>query len=112
VADRDEGGAVTVVAVALAFALSAIALGVGSVAGLVVAHRVAQTGADLAALAAAADVAQGADGCATAREVVEAHHASLVQCTVNGHDVTVVVRVQPPVGPAASARAMAGPEAP
>jgi len=112
VADRrGEAGAMTIVALALTFALVTVAIGAGSVVGLIVAHRVAQNAADLASLAAAADAVRGADGCSTAAEVTRANHAELTTCALDGLNVTVEVRVELGfvLGSAVSARARAGP---
>ncbi|MGN6160368.1 MAG: Rv3654c family TadE-like protein [Marmoricola sp.] len=108
-ADRDEAGAMTILALALMVALVVIALGAASVVGVVVAHRTAQNAADLASLAAAAEASRGADGCAIAVDVVRAQQASLVSCAVEGTTVTLQVRVEPVLGPGVSARARAGP---
>jgi secretion/DNA translocation related TadE-like protein len=68
----------------------------GVVQAMVVAHREAQSAADLAALAGAASVAAGRDGCGPARTAAEANNAVLVSCAVSGQDVSVEVRVAGP----------------
>lgn len=108
---RDEAGAASVVALALAGALVVVAWGVGSVVATVVAHRAAQNAADLAALAAARDLARGEDGCARAAEIAAANRARLVDCVVEGANVVVEVaaEVHWGIGHQVNARARAGP---
>jgi secretion/DNA translocation related TadE-like protein len=65
------------------------------VTALVVAHRAAQSAADLAALAGARRVATG-DGCAFAREVATTNGARLTLCAVRGRVVDVEVEVPGP----------------
>ena len=109
--NRDETGAVTIVVLALAFALVFVAGGAGSVVATVVGHRVAQNAADLAALAAAGDLALAKEGCATASVVAGANQARLVSCVADGRAVVVEVAVEISfgVGVAVRARARAGP---
>ncbi|RAW17820.1 Rv3654c family TadE-like protein [Phytoactinopolyspora halophila] len=58
------------------------------------ARRQAAAAADLAALAAAARMADGStQACETARAVATANEATLVECLVYGVEVEVVVRV-------------------
>lgn len=106
---RGEGGTATVLTLTLVLALVAVAWGAASAVGVVVAHRSAQNAADLAALAAAADLAKGADACVAAREVSRANGAGLVACSVAGASVMVEVAVEAKVGGTARARARAGP---
>lgn len=109
----DERGAATLLVVAvvgvLFFVLGALAV----VGGIVVAHRQAQAAADLAALAGAAAIADGDDGCARAGALAAANDATLLSCAVAGQEITVRVGVSGPraVGRGwdASAQARAGP---
>ena len=109
----DERGAGTVLVVVHATVLLALGVALGAVAALVHQHRVAQAAADLAALAGARSVADGADGCGSAGTIARANRARLTGCRVVGHDVRVTVRVPPPAWspwlPEMSAEARAGP---
>lgn len=110
---RDEHGGVTLFAVACLGTLLLVGAGLGVVAAMLVAHRSAQSAADLAALAGAASLAEGADGCAAARLIASANGGRLEQCAVDGREVTVTVRVTGPrwLGQTADlrGRARAGP---
>jgi secretion/DNA translocation related TadE-like protein len=85
----------------------------GVVAAMVVAHRSAQSAADLASLAAASAAARGDDGCAAGRAVASANGARLTACSAAGLEATVTVEVDGPhwLGQTADllARARAGP---
>ena len=111
---RPERGAATVLVVAVAGLLMMIGLAVAGVTSVVVAHRGAQSAADLAALAGAQAEVGGADGCAVAEAVARANRAPLTGCAVLGSDVLVQVSrsVRPGFGLrfdlAASARAGPG----
>ena len=100
------------VAVAMMAVLLAITAGGGYVGSAVIARHRAQAAADLAALAAAGRLADGADAaCAQASALAHAMRTAVTQCVVE--DLDVVVTVAAPlafgrlgVGPArASARA-------
>ncbi|MCA1981682.1 Rv3654c family TadE-like protein [Nocardioides nematodiphilus] len=93
---RDECGAVTVLAVAMlgVLVLMAAALAVGE--AMVVAHRRAQSAADLAALAAAQAIQHAHDPCAAAAEVATANGAILTGCAVEAYDVTISAAVPGP----------------
>jgi secretion/DNA translocation related TadE-like protein len=93
---RGEGGGVTLLAVACAGLLLVVGSALGVVAAVVVAHRTAQSAADLAALAGASEVGVGGDGCARAASLAAANGASLTGCQVVGRDVTVQVVVPGP----------------
>lgn len=111
---RDEHGAATVVATALLGVLLLCGAGLGVVAAVVVAHRQAQSAADLAALAGAQAVRAGGSGCAAAGDVAAANRARLAACVVEAEDVLVRVEVAGPhwlglaVDPVAEARAGPG----
>ncbi len=110
---RAEGGAATVLVVALAGLLLVVGLAVVGVTAVVVTHRSAQSAADLAALAGAGALASGRDGCATADTIARGNGADLRSCEVAGRDVLVRVgaTARPGFGLAfdLTARARAGP---
>ena len=110
---RDQRGSATVLVVALSGVLLLLGAALGVVAAMVVAHRSAQSGADLAALAAAQATSRGADGCGAAAEVAESNDVVLTGCDVRGRVVEVTVSRSGPhwLGQAAdlAARARAGP---
>jgi secretion/DNA translocation related TadE-like protein len=88
---RNEAGSATVLVLAMAGVLVLIGAALGTVAALVQAHRLAQSGADLAALAGAQGLAAGRDGCLEAVRIAEANHVHLDACRVAGRDVLVTV---------------------
>lgn len=108
---RPEGGAATVLVVAMAGLLMFVMTALAAVGGLVTAQRRAQAAADLTALAGAAAVDAGA--CAAALRVAAANAAALDSCRTDGAEVTVVVSVAGPAVPGrdlrVSAEARAGP---
>jgi secretion/DNA translocation related TadE-like protein len=110
-ADR---GSASLVAVAMMAVLLAFTVGGVYVGSAVIARHRAQAAADLAALAAAGRLAEGADAaCAQASVVAQAMRTAVTQCVVE--DLDVVVTVEAPValgvwGPARAA-ARAGPSA-
>lgn len=111
-ARRDERGAAVVVGVGVIAVLVLVAMvGVG-VVGIVLAHRRAQTAADLGSLAGAAALQRGADPCMAAGMVVGRQHATVTRCVVDGTSVTLATAVDLPTslgGGAVLARARAGP---
>jgi len=106
---RGERGAVTVLAVALLGFLLMVTAALGVVAAIIVAHRRAQSAADLAALAGATALQRAADACGEAGAVAAANQARLSACEVAGQDVVVTVRVDGPrwLGQRGSLSAMA-----
>lgn len=95
----DQRGAATVLVIAMTGVLLLVGAATGVVAAIVVAHRTARAAADLAALAAAAtlaDPARPGDPCAVAGEVATANAGSLTSCVVEDHDVLVEVTVPGP----------------
>jgi secretion/DNA translocation related TadE-like protein len=68
----------------------------GVVAAIIVAHRRAQSAADLAALAGAAALQRAGDACDEAGAVAAANGAQLSACQAAGQDVVVTVRVDGP----------------
>lgn len=110
---REEVGGASLFAVSMVAVLLLLGAALGVVAAMVAAHRTAQGAADLAALAGATALQQGADGCVRAATVAEANGASVTACRTDGSDVWVDVLVTGPrwlgqVGDL-SGRARAGP---
>lgn len=107
-AGAGDRGAGTVLVVGVVAVLLALTVAAGQLARATHARAVAQTAADLAALAAssvALDPTVGVDPCAVARRVAAAHEVALVSCAARA-DGTVDVTT----GRAgATARARAGP---
>jgi secretion/DNA translocation related TadE-like protein len=110
--NQDDRGSATLVAVAVMAVLLALTLGGVAVGSAVIARHRAQAAADLAALAAAAHLADGAgEACSHAAALVHAMRTVLTQCAVEDLDVVVAVDAsvvfgRMGVGPArASARA-------
>ncbi|GGD13359.1 Rv3654c family TadE-like protein [Nocardioides daphniae] len=93
---RTERGAGTILVVTTATVLLTMAIVMAACVGLLHAHRRAQAAADLAALAGAAALQQGADGCGQADEVAALNGASLVRCRVTDRRVRVVAGVRGP----------------
>lgn len=110
---RDEAGAATLLVLTMAGVLVFLAAALVVVAAMVVAHRAAQSAADLAALAGARGVAVGGDACAYAQQMALANGARITSCAVTGRVVEVEVAVAGPhwLGQSAdlAARARAGP---
>ena len=108
-----ERGSASVLVVAVAGLLLVIGAALGVVGAMVRAHRVAQAGADLAALAGAHGVGMGRDGCIDAGRIATANDVHLSSCRVDGRDVVVTVVAPGPhwLGQTAdlSAQARAGP---
>ena len=111
---RQGRGSATLFAVAMIGVLVLVGAALGVVAAMVLAHRVAQSAADLSALAGAEARARGRDPCAAAAAVASANDAVLDSCAVEGLDVRVQLTVAGPrwLGQDhdLSARARAGPE--
>lgn len=109
----DRGSAVPFVTACLGLVLL-VGAALGVVESMVDDHRRAQSAADLAALAAAAAVQTGGDGCSAGGRIAAANGAALAGCTVSGMDVSVTVRVAGPRWLGSSgdleARARAGPQ--
>ena len=93
---RGERGSATLFAVAVIGLLVLVGAGLGVVGAMVHAHRVAQSAADLAALAGAAAAGRGGDPCAVAGSIAGANGASLDSCAVEGLDVRLQVTVPGP----------------
>lgn len=91
-----QHGSATVLVVAFAGVLLLLGAALGVVSAMVAAHRVAQSAADLAALAGAQGVAVGRDGCGQAADVARANGARMTACRTTGGVVTVSVSVPGP----------------
>jgi secretion/DNA translocation related TadE-like protein len=76
--------------------LMVIGAALGVMAAMVRSHRLAQSAADLAALAGAAALQHGRDPCQAARSIASANEAALVECRVTGRDVVVRTEVSGP----------------
>ncbi|HET6937490.1 MAG TPA: Rv3654c family TadE-like protein [Nocardioides sp.] len=111
-----ERGSATLFAVAVVGVLVLVGAALGVAGAMVHAHRVAQSAADLAALAGARSRAEGGDACAAASTIAGANDATLDSCAVDGFDVRVQVTVAGPhwLGQHhdLSAQARAGPDPP
>jgi len=110
---RDQRGSATVLVVAMSGVLLLVGAALGVVAAMVLAHRVAQSGADLAALAGAQAAGRGSDACRAADRVADDNDVRLTGCSAQGRIVEVSVSAAGPhwLGQTAdlSARARAGP---
>lgn len=105
----DDGSATVTACLALA-TLVVLTVLVMHVGGVVAARHRAQTTADLAALAAAAELPEGAEaGCAAAELIGRRMNTAGILCEVAGWDVLITVEEKVPVGPfgARSIRAIA-----
>lgn len=113
VAVRGERGAGSVVAVAMLGVLVTVTVAAAGVVGVILTHRMAQSAADLAALAGASALQDGGDACAEAATVADRNRASLTRCQVDGWTVSVVVTARTARLPGGaldlSARGRAGP---
>lgn len=95
---RDEGVATVFACLALAALIGATLL-IAQVGAVVVARHRAQAAADLAALAAAGELARGADvGCTEAAEIARRMEVRIQQCEVVQWDATVTVEENVPMG--------------
>jgi secretion/DNA translocation related TadE-like protein len=93
---RDDRGAATVLAVSFLGVLLLVGGALAVVGAMVVAHRTAQSAADLAALAGARALTDGADPCPAAAGLAADNGARLVSCSVVALEVTVEVTVPGP----------------
>lgn len=110
--DRGSATVLACVGVLVLLVVTAVAVHVGAA---VLARQRAETAADLAALAGAAQVLRGAEtACAAAAVVASANQAELTGCRTDGLDLLVEVTVDAggPLGGAAAGRARAGPVTP
>lgn len=95
-ARHDETGAGTLLGLSMVMLLVTTALAAAVAVGIVAAHRTAQAAADLGALAGAAELGRGGDGCTAAADVVRRNGASLDDCRASGFGLTVVVHTRSP----------------
>ncbi|WP_378742586.1 Rv3654c family TadE-like protein [Nocardia brasiliensis] len=96
---RTEAGAATVFACLALAGLIAATLLIGQVGVVVVTRHRAQAAADLAALAAARTLVEGAEsGCAEAGAVARRMGTRLQGCEVVEWDATVIVERNVPIG--------------
>ncbi|MFI5715158.1 Rv3654c family TadE-like protein [Nocardia sp. NPDC051750] len=96
---REKGSASVAACLALA-ALLALTVLVLQLGGVVVARHRAQAAADLAALAAAGELRNGARaGCAAADFLGRRMEVGVARCEVAGWDVVIEVEEKVPVGP-------------
>ena len=113
---EQDRGAATVLVVGLVAAVLLLTSGALVVASVVVASHRARLASDLASLAVAAAVQEGAEdgpACAIGGRVARANGAVLEGCSSDGAVVTVFVTVDPALWPRpAAARSRAGPEPP
>jgi len=97
---RGERGSATLAASGVLGLLLVLGAALGVVGAMVHAHRVAQSAADLAALAGAHTGGEGGDPCGAAVDVASANGAEVVSCTASpsgaGTDVRVRVEVDGP----------------
>ncbi len=111
-----ERGSATVWVLALSGVLATIGMALVLAGGAGVARHRATAAADLAALAAAVRLVEGADACGAAAQLAAANAAELAACEVRGGEVGVAVRVPVRLGGlgvfSATARARAGPAPP
>jgi secretion/DNA translocation related TadE-like protein len=106
---RDRGSA-SLICLAVGLALAALALGISTGGGVLVAAHRARNAADSAALAGALKVARGSEAaCAAAGRLAGENRGRLAACEVAGAVVTVTVEVATRAGLVARARARAGP---
>lgn len=108
-----ERGSASVLVVSHLAVLLVLGCALAAVGGLVVAHRQAQSAADLAALTGATAVSQGGSGCAAAARAAVENGARLSSCHGRGREVRVRVEVDGPAwfgrSPVLRAQARAGP---
>lgn len=93
---RDERGSAAPFAVGAIGLLLFLGAALGVVGAVFVAHRTAQSAADLAALAGANALQVSEDACAAATTITERNGATLESCEIAGEDVTATVRVEGP----------------
>lgn len=91
-----ERGSATLLAVAFLGVVVLLGAALGVVAAMLHAHRVAQSAADLTALAAARAQADGRDPCGAGAAIALANGAVLDRCVVDGSGVLVQVTVPGP----------------
>ena len=100
---REQAGSVSVIAAAILAALVVLALGTADLARVLTTAATAQTAADVAALAAAQELAipGDLDPADVAREYAERNGAVIVTCECTAGTFEAVVTVRAAVGPLA-----------
>jgi secretion/DNA translocation related TadE-like protein len=94
-----DSGSASLVAVAMVAVLLALTTACVCVGSAVIARHRAQSAADLAALAAAGRLSEGADAaCTYASAVARAVQADITRCVVEELDVVVAVEVRVDLG--------------
>lgn len=93
---RADRGSVSLVVVAAVGLLLTLGAALGVVGAMVRAHRVAQSAADLASLAAAGAVSRGGDACDLGAAIAHDNGGRLVSCVVTGREVRVRAEVLGP----------------
>ncbi|NYI80027.1 Rv3654c family TadE-like protein [Nocardioides panzhihuensis] len=93
---QNERGSSAPFAVGALGLLLFVGAALGVVGAVFVAHRTAQSAADLAALAGADALQVSGDACAAAATITDRNGATLESCEIAGEDVTVTVRVEGP----------------
>jgi len=89
---RDDAGSATLIAVAMMAVLLAFTVGGFHIGSAVVARHRAQAAADLAALAAAAQLPEGvAAACGRASVIAQAMNVAVIDCAVDDLDVVITV---------------------
>lgn len=110
---QQEAGAATVWCIGLTGLLLSAMLVATTVSALLIGHRRAAAGADLAALAGAEALQRGASGCAEAHRLTTENEVRLMSCRADGTVIEVVaaVEVSSPIGSTwlVRAQALAGP---
>ncbi len=110
---RDDRGAASIFVLAVGLALIGVAIALVTVGAARVARHQAKVAADFGALAGGPHAVEGqVAACAVASRYVEANHARLTECAVDGLEIVVRAEVRLRVYPAsAEAASRAGPVA-
>jgi secretion/DNA translocation related TadE-like protein len=108
---RDDRGAASIFVLAVGLVLIGVALALVTVGAARVARHQAKAAADFGALAGGPHAIEGqAAACAVALRYVEANHARMTECAVDGLEIVVRAEVRLKVYPAsAEAASRSGP---
>lgn len=90
---RDDDGSATLFGVFVIGVLTVFTMVCVGIAGIVIAHRRAQSGADLGSLGAATAIQRSQAPCPAAADVVRRNGGRLISCRVQGETVTLRVEV-------------------
>lgn len=93
---RGERGSASLLVVTMAGVLMLVAVAATVVVAMVRTHRMAQSAADLAALAGAEAAQRGGDGCAVAGEVAGANGARVLRCVSDASNTLLEVAITGP----------------